>query len=100
MAGASRALQVLVRRNLLADFLTLFESQHGLLVMARVGIVTHLLVCDGLLRRLVKLIDRLLVMPKINLAADQNDGKTLAEVEDLRDPLLTCQPRLSPSTEG
>ena len=42
---------------------------------------------DGLLAGLAKLLDRLLVIAQILLAADQNDGETLAEVKNLRDPL-------------
>lgn len=43
---------------------------------------------DWLLRRLVQLFDGLLVVAKILLAADEDDGKALAEVQHLRDPLF------------
>jgi hypothetical protein len=37
----------------------------------------------------VQLLDGLLVVSEILLAADENDGKALAEVQDLRNPLET-----------
>lgn len=43
----------------------------------------YLLRCDWLLRSLVELLNRLLVVSQILLAAHQNDGKTGAKVEDL-----------------
>ena len=50
-----------------------------------------LLGCDGLLRRLVQLLNRLLVKAQVLLASNEDDGKALAEVEDLGDPLwLSC----------
>jgi hypothetical protein len=51
---------------------------------------THLFECDGSLRGLVQLINRLLVVTEIDLAANQNDRKALAEVKNLRDPLQYC----------
>ncbi len=42
---------------------------------------------DGLLRRLVQLLNRLLVVSEILLAADKDDGKIMAEVEHFGDPL-------------
>jgi hypothetical protein len=41
----------------------------------------------------VKLLDGLLIIAKIFLATDENNRKSLAEVEDFRDPLEvgTCQ---------
>lgn len=51
------------------------------------GIKTYLLLGDGGLRSLVKLLDGLLVVSKILLASNKDDGKALAEMEDLRDPL-------------
>jgi len=47
----------------------------------------YLLWCNGLLAGLVKLFNCLLVITQILLTADKNDGKTLAEMEDFRDPL-------------
>jgi hypothetical protein len=40
----------------------------------------------------VKLLESLLIIAKIFLAADENNGKSLAEVENFRDPLQvgTC----------
>lgn len=49
---------------------------------------TYLLGRDGLLAGLAKLLDGLLVVTEILLAADEDDGQTLAEVQDLRDPLF------------
>jgi hypothetical protein len=51
--------------------------------------LTYLLVGDGLLRRLVQLLDRLGVKPQILLAANKDDGQTRAEVQNLGDPLST-----------
>ena len=36
----------------------------------------------------MKLFDRLLVVPEILLAADENDRKAMTEVENLGDPLI------------
>lgn len=56
------------------------------------GRYAYLLGGDRLLTRLVKLLDRLLVVPEIFFAADKDDRETAAEMQDLRDPLLsTCQ---------
>jgi hypothetical protein len=49
--------------------------------------ITYLLGGDGLLARLAELLDGLVVVTEILLAANQDDGETLAEVQDLRDPL-------------
>lgn len=48
---------------------------------------------NGLLAGLAKLLDRLLIVSEILLATDEDDGETLAEVQNLGDPLLksTCQ---------
>lgn len=69
LAGSGRALKVLVSANLLADLLTLLRQ-------------------NRLLAGLAKLLDDLGFVAQILLAADENDGKTLAEVQDLGDPLL------------
>jgi hypothetical protein len=42
---------------------------------------------NGLLRRLVQLLNSLLVVSQILLAADKDDGQAGAEVENLGDPL-------------
>jgi len=49
--------------------------------------LTYLLGRHGLLARLAKLLDGLGVVSEILLAANQDDGETLAEVENFRDPL-------------
>jgi hypothetical protein len=69
LVGLGRALEVLVGANLLADVLALLGR-------------------DGLLARLAQLLDGLGVVAEILLAANQNDGQALAEVQNLRDPLL------------
>ena len=55
---------------------------------------THLLLGDGSLRGLVKFLDSLLVVSEILLTSNEDDRKTLAEMQDLGDPLLknkSCQ---------
>ena len=49
--------------------------------------VSYLLRSHGLLRSLVQLLNCLLVISQILLAADEDDGQALAEMQDLRDPL-------------
>jgi hypothetical protein len=51
--------------------------------------VTDLLRRDGLLAGLAELFNGLGVVSQILLAANQDDGKTLAEVKNLGNPLLT-----------
>lgn len=48
---------------------------------------SYLLRGDGLLAGLSELLDGLLVVSQILLAADEDDGETLAEVQNLGDPL-------------
>jgi predicted NBD/HSP70 family sugar kinase len=48
---------------------------------------TDLLWSHRLLRSLVELLNRLLVVAQILLAANKDDGQALAEVEDFGDPL-------------
>ncbi len=48
---------------------------------------TYLLWSNWLLGGLVELLDGLLVVTEILLTSDKDDWKTLAEMEDLRDPL-------------
>jgi hypothetical protein len=49
--------------------------------------LTYLLGSDRLLTGLVQLFNGLLVVTEILLAANENDGKALAEMENFRDPL-------------
>lgn len=49
--------------------------------------LTHLFGGYGLLRGFGELLDSLRIVTKIALAADENDGETLAEVQDFGDPL-------------
>jgi hypothetical protein len=44
--------------------------------------MSYLLWCHWLLRSLVQLLNRLLVVSEILLAANKDDGETLAEVQD------------------
>jgi hypothetical protein len=69
LVGLGWALKVLVSRDLLADLLTLLRW-------------------DGLLAGLSEFLDDLLVVSQILLAANKDDRETLAEVQNLRDPLL------------
>jgi len=50
--------------------------------------VFGLLLSDGLLGSLVELLDRLRVVSEIRLAAHEDDGQILTEVQNLGDPLL------------
>jgi hypothetical protein len=52
---------------------------------------TDLLWGYGLLGSLVELLNGLLVEAQILLAADEDDGQTLAEMQDLGDPLCRSQ---------
>jgi hypothetical protein len=52
--------------------------------------ITDLLGGNGLLRGFGELLDSLRIVTEIALAADKNDGKTLAEVQDFGDPLRKC----------
>lgn len=49
--------------------------------------ITYLLGRDGLLASLAKLFDRLGVVTQILFATNQDDGKTLAEMKNLGNPL-------------
>jgi hypothetical protein len=53
----------------------------------RKKVKTHLLLGDGSLGGLVKFLDGLLVVSKILLTSNEDDGKALAEMQDLGDPL-------------
>lgn len=48
---------------------------------------TYLLGADGLLACLAELLNGLVVVTQILLATDEDDGKALAEMQDLRNPL-------------
>lgn len=48
---------------------------------------SYLLGCHRLLRCLVQLLNSLLVVSQVLLAADENDGEARTEVQDFRDPL-------------
>lgn len=100
-----RTLEVLVSRDLLADLLTLQGKllasirsyELGDLITSQafseigVGLISwaynYLLRRDGLLASLSELLDGLLIVSQILLAADKDDRKTLAEMQDLGDPL-------------
>ena len=61
---------------------------------------TYLLGGDRLLARLAELLNGLLVVAKILLASDQDDGEALAEVKNLRDPLQSCDVSAHMSLSG
>jgi hypothetical protein len=69
VTALGRTLKVLVGTNLLANLLTLLGR-------------------NGLLARLTELLLNLGVVSQILLATDEDDGETLAEVKNFRDPLL------------
>jgi len=48
---------------------------------------TYLLLGDGSLRGLVKFLNGLLIVSEILLTSNKDDGKALAEMQDLGDPL-------------
>ena len=54
---------------------------------ALLGQKSYLLRGNGLLASLSELLDDLLVVSQILLAANKDDRETLAEVQNLRDPL-------------
>lgn len=88
LVGAGRALKVLVGTDLLADLLTLYHT--GLvkpLDVVRASRRTYLLRGDRLLRGLGELLNSLGVVAQILLAANKDNGKTLAEVQNLGNPL-------------
>lgn len=81
-----RALEVLLGTNLLADILGLAS----VLVKAWLGQMdggTDLLYAHRLLRSLGQLLNCLLVEAQILLAADEDNGQALAEMQDFGDPL-------------
>lgn len=92
LVGLGRALDVLLGANLVLDLSCLWVC---MLVNARgaeegcAEQKTYLILGDGGLRSLVKLFDGLSVVSKILLATDENDGKALAKVQNLGDPLQT-----------
>ena len=92
LVGLGRAFNVLLGTNLLLDLSGLCTGKSGSCLIQRVQ--THLLLGNGSLRGLVKLLDGLLVVSEILLTSNEDDGKTLAEMQDLGDPLSknkSCQ---------
>lgn len=87
LVGPGRALQVLVGADLLANFLTLLTRLLAHAQLFEMNGSTYLFGRDGGLRSLVQFFDGLGIMTKILLAADKDDGKALAEVQNLGDPL-------------
>ena len=63
------------------------QSSFESLIGACWGNVSYLLGGDRLLTGLSELLDGLLVVSQILLAANKDDRETLAEVQNLRDPL-------------
>jgi hypothetical protein len=86
LVGLGRALDVLLGTDLVLDL-------SGLCIVWVVGsclierVKTHLLLGNGSLRGLVKFLDGLLIVSKILLTSNEDDGKALAEMQDLGDPL-------------
>jgi hypothetical protein len=58
-----------------------------MLVRRVVWDMAYLLRSHRLLRSLVQLLNGLLIISQILLAADEDDGKALAEMQDFGDPL-------------
>lgn len=94
LVGLGRALEILVGTNLLADLLALLGSNRLLACLSefcsqcqhRVCLVRPL--CQDrwehrIEDRVVLTLDGLVVVTQILLAADEDDGETLAEVQDL-----------------
>lgn len=78
LARLGAALDVALSADLLRDGDTLR------MLACRAGRdATDLGLLDWLLARLSELLDRLGVVPEIHLAGDEDDGETVAEVEDL-----------------
>ena len=65
----------------------LFTAQFSRTYLETAGAVSYLLRSHWLLRSLVQLLNSLLVVSQILLAADEDDGQALAEMQNLRDPL-------------
>jgi hypothetical protein len=82
-----RALEVLLGTDLLAYVLSL-NVLVGVVWFICIFAVTNLLGGNRLLGSLVQLLNRLLVESQILLAANEDDGQTLAEVQNLGDPLF------------
>ena len=81
-----RALEVLLGTDLLTDVLSLGRRLASSCYRRYRG-YTDLLWGNRLLRGLVKLLNRLLVVTQILLAANKDDGQARAEMQHLRDPL-------------
>ncbi len=89
--GSCRALEVLVSADLLADFLTLRASQNFGSENCSLCSGPYLFRADGPLGCLVQLLDCLGVVAKILFASNEDDGETLAEVKNFRNPLVRGQ---------
>lgn len=91
--GLGRALNVLLGTDLVLDLSCLQDvsaTSHVDRVRRKCRkrlAMTYLLLSNGGLRGLVQLLDGLGVVSQILLAANKDDGKTLAEMKDLGDPL-------------
>lgn len=60
--------------------------------------MTYLSLSDRLLRCLCKLLDGLLIISKILLTSNKDDGKAIAEMENLGNPLYVCALELKSPT--
>jgi len=92
MIGFGRAFEVLVGTDLLSDFFTLrtvsfMHSRNFLAVESRFDFSTYLFWCNRLLRSLSQFFNRLWVVSKVILAANEDDWETLTEVQDFGNPL-------------
>ena len=82
--GSCRALEVLISANLLADFLTL-QFYISFLYIHHGDGKAYLVLRNGALGGLGKLINSLAVIAKILLTADEDNRETLAEVQEYLD---------------
>ena len=95
LIGSSRALQVLVGPDLLANFLTLERNRSVSYPScldrskSKKFLVTYLLWSNGFLGSLVQLLDSSGVVSKILLAANKDDRMAGAEMKNLGDPLFS-----------
>ena len=88
LVGLGRALKVFLSSDNLLDGITLDELSVSIATHSDGTRKSYLSLGDGLLRRLGELLDGLLVVTQILLAANEDDGESVAEVKHLRDPLL------------
>lgn len=88
IVGSCGALEVLVGTDLLGDVLALGRRLAPASIAVTLGrAVPYLLLADGGLRGLGELLNHLSVVAEIDLASNENDGETLAEVKDFGNPL-------------